>query len=79
MKNHMGNPDNCHRCGGDLHIGSYKTWKMSWFTEEDLCRKCQEKEDEIKKALKERGDNPSSYEGCGYVPVISNPGRFIKE
>jgi len=57
----------CDRCGSEsartMHI-------MSWFTEERICIPCSGKEDEIKKKMREKGMNPSSYEGCGYVPKV---------
>ncbi len=73
----MNFPDNCGRCGGSL--GEPKTFKMSWFTEEDLCTSCQNKEEEIKKALRDNGQDLRKLEGCGKVPLISNSGKFIVE
>ena len=43
---------------------------MSWFTEERICIPCSDKEDEIKKKMREKGINPVTFEGCGYVPKI---------
>lgn len=43
---------------------------MSWFTEQRICIACSEKEDEIKKKLKEKEPHASSWEGCGYIPEV---------
>jgi hypothetical protein len=43
---------------------------MSWFTEERICIPCSEKEDDIKKKLREKGLDPLKYEGCGYIPEV---------
>ena len=56
---------NCDRCGGDLVVRI-----MSWFTTETICMKCSEKENNIKKALKDAGKDPATYEGCGYIPKV---------
>ena len=54
----------CERCGGDL-----KVRMMSWFTEETICMTCADKESEIKKQLRAKGDK-CAMEGCGYVPKL---------
>ena len=41
---------------------------MSWFTEERICIPCSEKEEELKKKLKEKYGK--TFEGCGYIPKI---------
>jgi hypothetical protein len=55
----------CDRCKGDL-----QTRIMSWFTDETICGNCSSKEDEIKKKLRAKGDDPAKYEGCGYIPQV---------
>ena len=54
----------CDRCGAEL-----KARTMSWFNTETICvDKCAEAEKELRTLLpKVEGD----YEGCGYVPVLS--------
>jgi hypothetical protein len=41
---------------------------MSWFNNDTICMHCKDKETEIRKTLPDHG---KSYEGCGYVPVIT--------
>ena len=53
--------DKCDRCNDEL-----KGRIMSWFTEETICLDCSKEEDIIKEKL----DNPSEYEGCGYIPEV---------
>ena len=71
----------CDRCGKSLSKGkTYRQHILSWFMEEVLCvgeGSCASKEDEIKEALTKQGKNTSDYEGCGYVPIVTNSGRFI--
>ncbi|MFW6008041.1 MAG: hypothetical protein ACOCP8_02140 [archaeon] len=55
----------CDRCGGKL-----KGRIMSWFKKETICMDCSKKEDKIKEKLKEKGENPADYEGCGYIPEV---------
>lgn len=55
----------CERCGEPLHVRT-----CSWFNEQTIGEKCMEKEQQIKAALKARGEDPRTYEGCGYVPKI---------
>ena len=77
------NKDKCDRCGKDLsnRTQNGKQFIMSWFTEETICIQgddcCSKKEDEIKAAIRKQGKNPGDYEGCGYVPAITNSGRYI--
>ena len=70
----------CERCGKSLK-GHART--MSWFTEETICtsgyHSCQFKEEKIKQALRDRGEDTRDYEGCGYIPTIDNAKHFIKE
>ena len=54
--------ENCDRCGDNLHIRT-----TSWFTEETICGNCHNKEQFIKKELREKGIK-DAMEGCGYVP-----------
>jgi len=56
---------NCQRCNGELGARI-----MSWFTTETICIECSTKEDELKKKLRDKGFDPSAYEGCGYLPKI---------
>ena len=72
----------CERCGESLS-GHART--MSWFTEETICTSgrgkhlsCASKEDKIKQALRERGENPRDYEGCGYIPTVQPAKAFIE-
>lgn len=55
----------CDRCGGEL-----KARTMSWFTEDTICMDCSNKEQVIKRALRDKGDS-SAMEGCGYVPRVN--------
>ena len=56
----------CHRCGDPLNGGRI----MSWFNDDTICTsKCAKAEDELKKALVEKGDK-TNYEGCGYIPKL---------
>ena len=63
MKDQFFDQSNCDRCGGSLEIRT-----MSWFTEETICPDCSDKEDVMKRDMRERGLNPDDYEGCGYIP-----------
>jgi len=54
----------CSRCHGDLSVRI-----MSWFTNATICITCSNKEDVIKKALREQGIK-DAMEGCGYIPTI---------
>jgi len=54
--------ENCDRCGNKLTART-----MSWFNTQTICMECSTKEDELKKQL----DNPSQYEGCGYIPQVN--------
>lgn len=54
---------NCDRCKRQLDSRI-----MSWFTEETICTNCSNIEDQIKSKIKEQGENPSNYEGCGEIP-----------
>jgi len=56
--------NNCDRCGNSL---SART--MSWFTKETICMTCSDREQEIKKTLRDQG-HKEAMEGCGYVPHI---------
>lgn len=53
----------CDRCNGPMPIRT-----MSWFNNDTICMHCKNKETELRKTLPEHG---KSYEGCGYVPVIT--------
>ena len=55
----------CDRCSGGLQVRT-----TSWFTEETICMDCSKKEQEIKEAIKARGEDPRAYEGCGKVPEL---------
>lgn len=57
--------EHCDRCGKKLDGRT-----MSWFNSETICLECSAEEDKIKQRLRERGRNPSVYEGCGYIPTI---------
>ena len=57
--------ERCDRCLEDLKGVRI----MSWFTNQTICMECAEKEDKIKKQLRESGDT-KSYEGCGFVPEV---------
>ena len=56
---------NCDRCGGNLQCRT-----MSWFNNDTICMNCSDKEAEIKKALKDQGKDPRSFEGCGHLPNV---------
>lgn len=58
--------DNCDRCKKSLEEGRIQ----SWFTDETICFECSKDEQDIKRLLKNRGEDPSKYEGCGYIPKI---------
>jgi len=58
-------PRPCDRCNSK---GSEVMHIMSWFTEERICIPCSEKEEELKKKLKEKYGK--TFEGCGYIPKI---------
>ena len=57
-------PTRCQRCGGDLQVSI-----MSWFTTETICMDCADKEDVIKKQLRDQGKS-GAMEGCGFVPKL---------
>ena len=56
--------DHCDRCGSK----KMQARTMSWFTNETICMECKRKETELNKELREQGENPAKYEGCGYIP-----------
>jgi len=66
-------PSNCDRCGSE---DAKKVHIMSWFTNEKICIKCSEVEDEIKKKLNEKYglELARRYEGCGRVPTLQEYG-----
>jgi hypothetical protein len=41
---------------------------MSWFNNDAICRICSDLETQIKRKMRESGENPDQYEGCGFVP-----------
>jgi hypothetical protein len=53
----------CDRCNQRLWA-----WITSWFTTETICLDCCAEENRIKQRLRNRGEDPDEYEGCGYVP-----------
>lgn len=53
----------CDRCGNELTARI-----MSWFNNDTICLQCSGREDEIKHRITENGENPSDYEGCGFIP-----------
>jgi len=53
----------CDRCDESLNNISI----MSWFTTETICMNCSDKENKIKKTLREKGIT-NAMEGCGFVP-----------
>ena len=65
MQDRFFSKTNCDRCGGDLAVRI-----MSWFTNETLCLKCSDEESAIKARMREQGQDPLKFEGCGYVPVM---------
>jgi hypothetical protein len=56
--------ENCDRCGKPLDSRT-----MSWFTKECICMGCSALESDIKTNMRIAGKNPSSFEGCGFVPT----------
>jgi len=70
----------CDRCGSFLE-GQART--MSWFNEDTICtggsNSCQFKEEKIKTAIRNRGEDTRNYEGCGYLPTVNNSKDFITE
>ena len=52
----------CDRCDGSLKVRS-----KSLFTLDTICTKCSDKEDIIRKRLREKGIS-GAMEGCGYIP-----------
>ena len=65
MKDTFFSQPKCDRCGKEIRDAR----TMSWFTEETICLKCSNKEQEIKKSLKKEGMN-ETFEGCGYIPEV---------
>jgi len=57
-------PSSCHRCGSEK---AKLMFTMSWFTTEKICFDCADKEDKIKKTLREKGIM-DAMEGCGFIP-----------
>jgi len=57
---------NCDRCNAPLTLSRI----MSWFNDDTICLDCSNKEDEIKKKIREQGKDPSKFEGCGYIPEV---------
>ena len=55
----------CERCGCSLQSRG-----MSWFTLQTICGDCLRKEKAIRTRMREQGQDPNQYEGCGYVPEI---------
>ena len=58
-------PRPCKRCGSKEALTIHT---MSWFNDDRICIGCSEKEDEIKKKLKEKYGK--TFEGCGYIPKV---------
>ena len=54
----------CDRCKKLLGVSR----KLSWFTEECLCSRCQDDEEALRSRLESKGVNTSDLEGCGYIP-----------
>ena len=52
----------CDRCPNNLSVRI-----MSWFNKDTICMECSQKENEIKKKLREKGIE-DAMEGCGYIP-----------
>jgi hypothetical protein len=68
VRDHFFKTDRCDRCGAS----PLPCRTMSWFTEEAICPTCSEKEQKIKRNLREMGyDN--AMEGYGRVP---NPDKL---
>ena len=55
----------CPRCRGSLKVRT-----MSWFVNQTICGECSAKEDELKKKLRNKGQDPDELEGCGYMPTV---------
>jgi hypothetical protein len=64
----------CDRCPNDLKVRT-----LSYFNEETICMECKDKETEIKELYRTAGVNPSTLEGCGYIPNprAVNPSRVL--
>jgi len=65
MKDEFFSKRKCDRCGGSLTVRT-----MSFFTEETICGDCGTKEMELRRKMREQGDDPDKCEGCGYVPKL---------
>lgn len=63
MSDKFFNQTTCDRCSGDLKVRT-----MSWFTAETICMDCSDKEERIKRKLREQGE--SDTEGCGFIPKV---------
>jgi len=64
-KGYLGMDDKCEKCGKKKNTVGY-----SWFTDQDLCQKCIDDEDDILLELSQNGQNVWEYAGCGYVPKM---------
>ena len=64
----------CDRCGSSL---ANKPRKMSWFTEETLCPKCQDDELRLRGAFREKGVDDRVLEGLGYVPDLKEADKWV--
>ena len=70
------NKKNCDRCKCSLEG---KGRIMSWFNDDTLCiDNCHEAENWIKEKIRERGENPNAYEGCGEVPEVWNDKKICR-
>lgn len=63
MRDRFFNQTVCERCGGPLRAKI-----MSWFTDHTICMDCSDKETQAKLKLRQLGENPGAYEGCGRIP-----------
>ena len=57
----------CDRCKGSLRVRT-----MSWFTAETICGDCGAKETELRKKMRQQGQDPDSMEGIGYLPKLKS-------
>lgn len=69
MKDSFFTQTHCGRCGATLKRGR----TMSWFLDQTICMKCSTDESIIKTKLRQNGENPNDYEGCGYIPSFDLP------